>query len=376
MDLKPYFQKMIENEASDLYLTAGMPACVRVNGEILALSNQILAEEVVCEAILSLMTKAQQDEYVSTKECNFALDIDNIGRFRVSAFVQRNHKGCVIRYIKSQIPSIEELKLPSITKTLAMIKKGLILAVGATGMGKTTTISSMINLHNQLTTGHILTIEDPVEYIHKHNKCIVTQREVGIDTDSFAVALKNALRQSPDVILIGEIRDAKTMRYALTFAETGHLCLATLHANDTVQAIERVVHFFPEVVRDKVWLDLSLNLKAIIGQRLIRHKDGNSRVPAVEVMLNTPIIAECIRKGQVQGIREYITRDDGSGMQSMDQSLYQLYEFGLIKDVEALQHAESANNMRILMKLKNASPASKTKLNKTSLPNKDDENRH
>ncbi|MGD9592724.1 MAG: PilT/PilU family type 4a pilus ATPase, partial [Candidatus Berkiella sp.] len=276
-----------------------------------------------------------------------------VRRFRVSAFIQRNQKGCVIRHIQSQIPSIDDLNLPPVVKALTMIKKGLVIVSGATGVGKTTTIASMLDCRNKLSKGHIITIEDPIEYLHTHKKCIVTQREVGIDTSSFATALKNAMRQAPDVILIGEIRDIDTMRHAISFAETGHLCLATLHASNSTQAIERVVHFFPEQFREQLWLDLSLNLRAILSQRLVKRADGKGRVVAMEILVNTPIIAECIRKGEIQNVREYITKNDGVGMQTMDQALFQLYEQGLISEDEALQNADSANNMRILMKLRN-----------------------
>ncbi len=352
MDMLPYFQKMIENDASDMFLTVGMPPCIRVHGDILALSDNNMSDSDIDKAISNLMTQAQREEYKQSNECNFAFDIKALGRFRVSAFIQRNQKGCVIRHIQSNIPTIEELKLPSVVKALAMTKKGLIIVSGATGMGKTTTVASMLDCHNRLTRGHIVTIEDPIEYLHSHRKCIVTQREVGIDTSSFNVALKNAMRQAPDVILIGEIRDTDTMRHAISFAETGHLCLATLHASSTTQALERIAHFFPENVRDQLWLDLSLNLRAILAQRLIRQTDGKGRAVAMEVMINTPVIAECIRKGEIQTIREYIMRKDGLGMQTMDQALFQLYDEGIISEEHALQNADSTNNMRILMKLR------------------------
>lgn len=353
MDMQPFFEKMIQNGASDMFLTAGMPPCVRVNGDIMALSDKNFTEEEVSDAIFKLMTDAQQSEFLQTNECNFAIDIKDKGRFRISAFVQRNCRGCVIRHIPSKIPTIDELNLPPVVKALAMIKKGLIIVAGATGMGKTTTIASMLDCHNKLTRGHIITIEDPIEYLHSHKKCIVTQREVGLDTSSFGIALKNAMRQAPDVILVGEIRDVETMRHAISFAETGHLCLATLHASNTTQALERIAHFFPEHVRDQLWLDLSLNLRSIMAQRLVKQSDGKGRTVAMEIMINTPIIAECIRKGEIQSVREYIMRKDGLGMQTMDQALFTLYEQGVIGEEEALQNADSANNMRILMKLRN-----------------------
>ncbi len=360
MDMLPFFQKMLQNDASDMYLTVGMAPCVRVHGDMVALSETNFTEEDVEDAIFSLMSEAQKNEFLETNECNFAIDIKDLGRFRVSAFVQRNCKGCVIRHIQSKIPSIEELNLPPVVKALAMIKKGLVIVAGATGMGKTTTIASMLDCHNKLTKGHIITVKDPIEYLHTHKKCIVTQREVGIDTTSFEIALKNAMRQAPDVILVGEIRDIETMRHAISFAETGHLCLATLHASNTTQALERIAHFFPEHVRDQLWLDLSLNLRAIMSQRLVRQTDGKGRVVAMEVMINTPIISECIRKGEIQSIREYIMRKDGLGMQTMDQALFSLYEQGIIAEDEALHNADSANNMRILMKLHNQNQAEGT----------------
>ncbi len=357
MEMRPLFEKMIQNEASDLFLTVGMPPCIRVHGDIVALTQANCSEEEVNKAIEGLMTESQLKEYLANNECNFAIDIKEMGRFRVSAFVQRNYKGCVVRHIQSKIPTIDELNLPAVVKALSMLKKGLVIVVGATGMGKTTTIASMLDCHNRLSSGHILTIEDPIEYLHTHRKSIITQREVGIDTASFGIALKNAMRQAPDEILVGEIRDVDTMRHALSFAETGHLCLATLHASNTTQALERITHFYPEEVRDQLWLDLSLNLRAIMAQRLIRRTDGQGRAVAMEIMINTPIIGECIRKGEIQGVREYIMRKDGLGMQTMDQALFELYEQGTITADDALQHADSANNMRILMKLKTQSLA-------------------
>lgn len=353
MDMNPYFQKMIENNASDLFLAVGVPPCVKVNGEIVAISDKKFLEEDVNNAVFSLMNEAQKKEFTQTNECNFAIGVKGMGRFRISTFMQRGQMGCVIRYIQTKIPTIDELNLPSTVKALSMVKKGLILVVGPTGTGKTTTLASMIDCHNRLTQGHILTIEDPIEYLHSHHKCIVTQREVGIDTASFTVALKNAMRQAPDVILIGEVRDSETMRHAIAFAETGHLCLATLHANSTIQALERIGHFYPEEYRDQLWMDVSLNLRAIMAQRLVRHVNGKNRVVAMEILINTPIVAECIRKGEIYNIKQYIGRKDGLGMQTMDQALFKLYEDGLISEEEALQNADSTNNLRILLKLKN-----------------------
>lgn len=361
MEMKPYLHKMIENQASDLYLAVGVPPCVKVNGEIVALSDKQFFEKEVNNAVFSLMNDAQKKEFSMTNECNFAFGVKGLGRFRVSAFMQRGQIGCVIRYIQTKIPTLEELNLPPTVKALAMAKKGLILVVGPTGTGKTTTLASMIDCHNKLTKGHILTIEDPIEYLHSHHKCIVTQREVGIDTASFSIALKNAMHQAPDVILIGEIRDSETMRHAIGFAETGHLCLATLHANSTIQALERISHYYPEEHRDQLWMDLSLNLRGILAQRLVRHVNGKCRVVAMEILINTPVIAECIRKGEIYTIKEYMGRKDGLGMQTMDQSLYKLYEDDLISESEALQNADSSNNLRILMKIKDHDNKSKRK---------------
>lgn len=352
MDMTPYLQKMIECRASDFYLAVGVPPCLRVNGELVELSDKPFFEETVNDAVFSLMNEAQKKEFNASNECNFAFGVKGMGRFRVSAFMQRGQIGCVVRYIQTQIPTIDELKLPSTIKALSMVKKGLILVVGPTGTGKTTTIAAMIDCHNRLAKGHILTIEDPIEYLHSHHKSIVTQREVGIDTASYSVALKNAMRQSPDVILIGEVRESETMRHAITFSETGHLCLATLHASSAVHALERIAHFYPEDHRSQLWMDLSLNLRAIVAQRLVRRVDGKTRMVATEILINTPIISECIRKGEISNIQEYMGRNDGLGMQTMDQALFTLFDDGLITENEALLNADSANNLRIMMKLK------------------------
>ncbi|HND14349.1 MAG TPA: PilT/PilU family type 4a pilus ATPase, partial [Pseudomonadales bacterium] len=310
-----------------------------------------LTPERVRELVLSVMSDAQRKEFVHTHECNFAISSRGVGRFRVSAFYQRNLVGMVLRRIESKIPTIEELQLPTIINELAMTKRGLIIFVGATGTGKSTSLAAMIGYRNRNASGHIITIEDPIEYVHQHIKSIVTQREVGIDTESYEVALKNTLRQAPDVILIGEIRTRETMQHAVTFAETGHLCLATLHANNANQALDRIQNFFPADARDQLWMDLSLNLKAMIAQQLIPTVDGQGRRAAVEVLINTPLVADLIRKGEVHSLKELMERSTELGMQTFDQSLYQLYCDGVISYENAMQYADSQNNLRLMIKL-------------------------
>jgi twitching motility protein PilU len=297
------------------------------------------------------MNEQQRRDFAENHECNFAISARGIGRFRVSAFYQRNLTGMVLRRIETNIPTIEQLKLPEVLKSLAMTKRGLVLFVGATGTGKSTSLAAMIGYRNENSSGHIISIEDPIEYIHQHKSCIVTQREVGIDTESFDVALKNTLRQAPDVILIGEIRTRETMDYAVTFAETGHLCLATLHANNANQALDRIINFFPADRQQQVWMDLSLNLRAIVAQQLVPTPDGKGRRAVIEVMLNTPLAADLIRKGEVHELKALMKRSTELGMQTFDQSLYQLYSQGEITYEDALSHADSANDLRLLIKL-------------------------
>jgi twitching motility protein PilU len=297
------------------------------------------------------MNEQQRRDFAENHECNFAISARGIGRFRVSAFYQRNLAGMVLRRIETNIPTIDQLKLPEILKQLAMTKRGLVLFVGATGTGKSTSLASMIGYRNENATGHIISIEDPIEYIHQHKKCIVTQREVGIDTESFDVALKNTLRQAPDVILIGEVRTRETMDHAVTFAETGHLCLATLHANNANQALDRIINFFPADRQQQVWMDLSLNLRAIVAQQLVPTPDGKGRRAVIEVMLNTPLAADLIRKGEVHELKALMKRSTELGMQTFDQSLYALYSQGEITYEDALSHADSTNDLRLLIKL-------------------------
>tara|TARA_Y100001956_G_scaffold12442_1_gene11657 strand:- start:2082 stop:3152 length:1071 start_codon:yes stop_codon:yes gene_type:complete len=324
---------------------------MKVHGKILPVTKTPLSPEQTRETVLGVMTEAQRREFAENRECNFAISARGIGRFRVSAFYQRNLVGMVLRRIEINIPTMEELRLPDVLKQLAMTKRGLVIFVGATGTGKSTSLASMIGYRNKHSSGHIISIEDPIEFIHQHQNCIVTQREVGIDTDSFEVALKNTLRQAPDVILIGEVRTKETMDHAVAFAETGHLCLATLHANNANQALDRIIHFFPNEMHQQVWMDLSLNLKAIVAQQLIPTPDGKGRRAAIEVLLNTPLAADMIRKGEVHELKPLMARSNEVGMQTFDQALYKLYSTGEITYEDALAHADSANDLRLMIKL-------------------------
>ncbi len=351
MEFEKLLRLMVEKGASDLFITAGVAPSMKVNGKILPVTKTPLSPEQTRETVLGVMTEAQRREFSDKRECNFAISARGIGRFRVSAFYQRNLVGMVLRRIEVNIPSMEDLRLPEILKKLAMTKRGLVIFVGATGTGKSTSLASMIGYRNRNSSGHIITIEDPIEFIHQHQNCIVTQREVGIDTDSFEVALKNTLRQAPDVILIGEVRTRETMDHAVAFAETGHLCLATLHANNANQALDRIIHFFPTEMHQQVWMDLSLNLKAIVAQQLIPTPDGKGRRAAIEVLLNTPLAADLIRKGEVHELKPLMARSNELGMQTFDQALYKLYSQGEITYEDALAHADSANDLRLLIKL-------------------------
>lgn len=350
MDITPYLKEMVETNGSDLFFTVGAPPYLKVGGQMKTLSADRLLPGSVKKMAYSMMSQAQVAEFERELEMNFAISLTNIGRFRVNVFMQRGESGMVIRFIKRTIPTLEELQLPQILQSLIMEVRGLILLVGATGTGKSTTLASMIDHRNSHLPGHILTIEDPIEYLHKHKLSIVNQREVGLDTLSYAKALKNAMREAPDVILIGEIRDQETMQHALSYAETGHLCLATLHANNANQALDRVIHFFPENNHAQVFNDLSLNLRGIVSQRLIPAIAGH-RIAAVEVLLNTPYIADLISKGDVHEIKSVMEKNQDQGMQTFDQALYQLYQAELITQEEALKHADSRNNLALLMRL-------------------------
>jgi twitching motility protein PilU len=351
MEFDKLLKLVVEKGASDLFITAGRPPTMKINGKLFAVSKNALSPEQSREVVLSVMNKDQQDAFKRDHECNFAINTRGLGRFRVSAFYQRNLIGMVLRRIEVNIPKVAELGLPSIIEKLAMTKRGLIVFVGATGTGKSTSLAAMIGHRNENSTGHIISIEDPIEYIHQHHGCIVTQREVGMDTDSFEVALKNTLRQAPDVIMIGEVRTRETMEYAVTFAETGHLCLCTLHANNANQALDRIIHFFPHDRHTQVWMDLSLNLRAIVAQQLIPTADGQSRRASVEVLINTPLVADHIRKGEVHLLKELMSKSTEQGMQTFDQALYKLYAAGEITYDAALAHADSANDLRLMIKL-------------------------
>lgn len=357
MDFDRLLQVMVEKGASDLFITAGIPPSIKVNGKVVPMTTTPLSPEKAREIVLSVMNEKQRREFLESKELNFAISARGVGRFRTSAFYQRNLAGMVLRRIETNIPEIDDLGLPDIIKDLAMTKRGLIIFVGATGTGKSTSLASMVGHRNRNSKGHIISIEDPIEFIHQHHGCIITQREVGIDTESFEVALKNTLRQAPDVILIGEVRSRETMDHAIAFAETGHLCLCTLHANNANQALDRIIHFFPADRHTQLWMDLSLNLKAIVAQQLIPTPDGNGRRACLEVMLNTPLASDLIRKGEVQELKELMKKSTELGMQTFDQALYDLYDRGEITYEDALAHADSSNDLRLLIKLGSESDA-------------------
>jgi twitching motility protein PilU len=342
---------VVEKGASDLFLTVGVPPSIKLNGKVIPVTSTPLTPEKTREVVMSLMNEKQRTEFLEAKELNFAVSARGIGRFRANAFFQRNLVGAVLRRIEINIPQIEELGLPEIIKELAMTKRGLVIFVGATGTGKSTSLAAMIGHRNRNSKGHIISIEDPIEYIHQHQGCIVTQREVGIDTDSFETALKNTLRQAPDVILIGEVRSRETMDHAIAFAETGHLCLCTLHANNANQALDRIIHFFPSDRHSQLWMDLSLNLRGIVAQQLVPTPDGTSRRAVIEVLLNTPLAADLIRKGDVHSLKELMKKSNELGMQTFDQSLYALYDAGEITYEDAIKHADSANDLRLMIKL-------------------------
>ena len=342
---------MLQKNGSDLFVTVGFPPAIKIDGRILPQSNQALQAQHTAELARSIMNDRQAAEFEARKECNFGISPAGIGRFRANAFVQQGKVGLVLRTIPQRIPDFGELGLPPVLTEIAMAKRGLVIFVGGTGTGKTTSLASMVDYRNDNSYGHIITVEDPIEFVHTHKHCIVTQREIGIDTDSWESALKNTLRQAPDVILMGEIRDRETMDYAIAFAETGHLCLATLHANSANQAIDRIINFFPEDRRQQLLMDLSLNLRSMISQRLLPLKDRKGRVPAVEVMLNSPLIADLVFKGEVGAIKEIMKKSRELGMQTFDQALFDLFEEGRISYEDALRNADSVNDLRLNIKL-------------------------
>lgn len=351
MEIDKLLTIMVEKGASDLFITAGVPPSIKVHGKVVPVTTTALSPEKTRETVMGIMNESQRRDFVREKECNFAISARGIGRFRVSAFYQRNLAGMVLRRIETNIPVIDDLGLPSVIKDLSMTKRGLVIFVGATGSGKSTSLAAMIGHRNKNSKGHIISVEDPIEYIHQHHGCIVTQREVGIDTDSFEVGLKNMLRQAPDVIMIGEVRTRETMEHAIAFAETGHLCLCTLHANNANQALDRILHFFPADRHGQMWMDLSLNLRAIVAQQLIPTPDGKGRRACVEVLINTPLAQDMIRKGEVHELKSLMAKSNEQGMQTFDQALYELYKSGEITYEDALAHADSSNDLRLMIKL-------------------------
>ncbi|MDD5271946.1 MAG: PilT/PilU family type 4a pilus ATPase [Methylovulum sp.] len=351
MDFNALLALMVQRKASDLFITAGRAPSMKIDGKLIEVSKTQLTPEQSLAIVLSVMDQRHKDEFLQTMECQFAIGVPGLGRFRVSAFTQRTSAGMVLRRIEHDIPDADSLHLPPILKDLIMEKRGLVVFVGATGTGKSTSLAALIKYRNQNSSGHIITIEDPIEFQHQHLGCIVTQREIGIDTESYEVALKNTLRQAPDVILIGEVRTRETMQNALTFAETGHLCLTTLHANNANQALDRILHFFPEEMHGQVLMDLSMNLRGVVAQQLIKRSDGKGRYPAVEVLINTPLAKDYIRKGEIHKLKELMKDSRELGMQTFDQALFDLYAEGKISYEDALNAADSRNEVRLMIKL-------------------------
>ena len=351
MEFNSLLRMMVEKNASDLFITAGMPASLKVHGKLTPGTPGPLSAEQTRAIAHALMDAKQRAEFEKTQECNFAINPDGIGRFRVNVFVQQQRVGMVLRKIETKIPNFEQLRLPPVLKDIAMTKRGLVLFVGGTGSGKSTSLAAMVGYRNENSSGHIITVEDPIEFVHEHKGCIITQREVGVDTESFEAALKNTLRQAPDVILVGEIRARETMDHAIAFAETGHLCLSTLHANSANQAMDRIINFFPEERRAQLLMDLSLNLKAVISQRLVPTVDGKGRRAAIEILLNTPLAADLILKGEVHELKALMARSNELGMKTFDQALYDLYKAGDIAYDDAIRNSDSPNELRLMVKL-------------------------
>ena len=349
--MQDLLRRMVEKKGSDLFITAGFPPAIKIDGEIRPQAERSLLPEQSAALVRAVMNDRQTKEFDASKECNFAIAPPGIGRFRVSAFVQQGFTGAVLRTINAKIPTIEELELPLVLKDVALSKRGFVIMVGGTGSGKSTSLAAMVGYRNEKTRGHIVTIEDPVEFVHPHKGCVITHREVGVDCDSWHTALRNTLRQAPDVILIGEIRDRETMEYGIQFAETGHLVLATLHANNSNQALDRIINFFPEERREQLLMDLSLNIRALISQRLLPRESGAGRIAAMEVMLQSPLISDLIFKGQVAKIKEVMARSNRLGMKTFDQSLFELFEAGQVSYEDALRNADSKNELRLRVKL-------------------------
>jgi twitching motility protein PilU len=360
--MRDLLKVLVDKKGSDLFITVDFPPAMKVDGKIAPVSKTRLSAENTRALTYAVMNDRQIKEFEATKECNFAIAPAGIGRFRCNAFVRMGYTGMVLRVIETEVPTLEKLGLPQVMKEIAMTKRGLVIMVGATGSGKSTSLAAIVDHRNQNSYGHIITIEDPIEYVHPHKNCIITQREVGVDTDDWDIALKNTLRQAPDVILLGEIRDRKTMDYGIAFAETGHLAVATLHANNANQALDRIINFFPEERRQQLLMDLSLNLKAVLSQRLLRRDDGVGRVAAIEVLLNSPLISDLIRKGEVHEIKGVMQRSNELGMKTFDQALFDLYEADLIGYDEALRNADSVNELRLRIKLEGKAAKAADKL--------------
>jgi twitching motility protein PilU len=350
--MRDLLKLMVDKKGSDLFITVDFPPAIKMDGKVMPVSKTKLTAENTKALSYAIMNDRQLKEYEGTKECNFAISPAGIGRFRVNAFIQQGHNGMVLRAIETTVPTLDNLGLPAVLKEVCMSKRGLVIMVGGTGSGKSTSLAAMLNHRNENSFGHIITIEDPIEYIHAHRNCVITQREVGVDTDDWGIALKNTLRQAPDVILLGEIRDRATMEFGLAFAETGHLAMATLHANSANQALDRIINFFPEERHQQLFMDLSLNMKAIISQRLLKKVDGRGRAAAIEVMLNSPLIADLILKGEIHTIKEVMGKSNELGMKTFDQALFDLYEGDHISYEDALRNADSMNELRLQIKLK------------------------
>ncbi len=360
--MRDLLKLMVDKKGSDLFITVDFPPAIKIDGKVTPVSKTKLTAENTKALTYAIMNDRQLKEYEATKECNFAISPAGIGRFRVNAYIQQGYTGMVLRTIETTVPTIDQLGLPAVMKEISMTKRGLVIMVGGTGSGKSTSLAAMINHRNENSYGHIITVEDPIEYVHPHKNCIVMQREVGVDTDDWGIALKNSLRQAPDVILLGEIRDRETMEFGIAFAETGHLAMATLHANSANQALDRIINFFPQERHQQLFMDLSLNMKAIISQRLLKKVDGKGRVAAIEVMLNSPLIADLVLKGEVHMIKEIMAKSNELGMKTFDQALFDLYEADLIGYEDALRNADSMNELRLRIKLQGKAAKTSDKL--------------
>ena len=360
--MRDLLKLLVDKKGSDLFITVDFPPAIKIDGKVTPVSKTQLTAENTKALAYAIMNDRQLKEFEATKECNFAIAPAGIGRFRVNTYIQQSNTGMVLRTIETDVPTIDQLGLPGVMKDIAMTKRGLVIMVGGTGSGKSTSLAAIINHRNENSYGHIITIEDPIEYVHPHKNCIIMQREVGVDTDDWGIALKNTLRQAPDVILLGEIRDRETMEFGIAFAETGHLAMATLHANSANQALDRIINFFPEERRSQLLMDLSLNLKGIVSQRLLKHTDGKGRVAAIEIMLNSPLIADLVLKGEVHEIKNIMGKSNELGMKTFDQALFDLFESDLITYEDALRNADSMNELRLRIKLEGKSAKASDKM--------------